>query len=216
MKKILILLLLILLCGCTSSYNLEISNDSFKESINMYIDKSIIPTTTQDGIELDDQVTPFLKNKYSAFFSNESAFYNKKVNELDDAYEVNMDYKYDEKNFKDANSLNSCFSNFIYESNKNYYIHAYGEFLCLYSDEFKISIKTKNKVIRHNADSVNGNVYTWNINQDNVLNTDIEFRVEKGMSKATFIYYVAGTIFLGALIISSIWILYKKRKENKI
>ena len=51
MKKIFLILFVLLVSGCTTNYNLEISENSFKESIDIKINKSEIPTETNpDGI----------------------------------------------------------------------------------------------------------------------------------------------------------------------
>ena len=61
-----------------------------------------------------------------------------------------MSYTYDPLEFSDSNSLNMCFENFEYELEEKYYIHASGTFYCAYSDQVKINIKTRNKVLYFN------------------------------------------------------------------
>jgi len=216
MKKIFTIIILFLLCGCSSEYTLEISNDNFKENIKSYIYKSEIPTVTYKDIELDDYITPFLKNKYSALFSNDKAYYKKVTVDLGDRYEVNMSYEYNAKKFSDSNSLKLCFDNYKFDYNDNYYIHAYGTFYCLYSNELKINIKTNNKVIKNNADSINGNVYTWNISDSNKNNVDIEFEVEKGFSYIKVIYYIIGIIALVPIAIIVYMVYSKNKNVNEI
>lgn len=216
MKKWIFLVLALLLTGCSAEYNLEISNDSFKEKIVSYIDKSEIPTEQIEDIEIDDPITPFLNNKYSALYSKDTAYYNKKVIDLENQYKVEMKYNYTAKDFSDSNSLKLCFENYEFDYEDNYYIAGYGNFMCLYSDEININIKTKNKVINHNADSVNGNVYTWVINKENADNVNIEIEIEKGFNYRKLIYpaVIIGIIIL--LITIIIAILNKRKKVNEI
>lgn len=215
MKKIIFLILILLVSGCTSNYNLEISNDSFKENINIKIDKDLIPTeSTQENIELDDPITPFLEGKQSALFSNEKVYYKKKVTYYDDYVDVTMKYNYTSNKFKDSNSLNLCFDDFVFEDDDTYYIHAYGTFYCLYTEDININIKTNNKVIKSNADSINGNVHTWIINSSNYNNVNIEFEVDKGFPWKKVLIYGSTIIVVVGGISYSIYYIYNKNKKN--
>jgi len=215
MKKIVFLLLILLVSGCTSNYELEISNDSFKENISVVINKDEIPSKpVNETIETDDQITPFLENKYSALFSNEKAYYKKKVAYYGDYINVNMKYNYNLEEFKDSNSLNLCFEEFVFENEETYYIHAYGNFYCLYTNEININIKSNNKVIKNNATSVNGNIYTWTINDSNSNNVNIEFEVEKGFSWNKILRYGIIVTIILTVIFSAIYYIYIKRKKN--
>ena len=218
MKKILFIIPLILfISGCSSTYNLEIGNDSFKENINIKFDKAEIPTESTYGeIEIDDQITPFLEEKHSAFFSKKNKYYDKKVVYYDDHIDVNLSYNYKSNEFKDANSLNSCFENFIFDDQENYYIHVYGEFYCLYSDEININIKTDNKVIRSNAISVDGNIYTWKINNDNKQEIDIEIEVSKGFPWKTIIKYIIIVVLSFIVLFAAYSYIYNKNKKNNL
>ena len=215
MKKIIFLLLILLVSGCSANYNLEISNDSFKENINVKINKNLIPEhTEQSDIEIDDPITPFLNDKTSALFSDEKAYYKKKVVHFGDYVDVTMKYNYTSEKFKDSNSLNLCFEDFVFEDKDTYYLHAYGPFYCLYTDTIIINIKTDNKVIKSNATSINGNVHTWEINASNSNNADIEFEVSKGFPWKKVLLY--GTISVGVVLIIGwfIYYVYKKNKNN--
>lgn len=215
MKKVIFLLFVLLVSGCSANYNLEISNDSFKENINVKIEKSLIPTTTtQSEIEIDDPITPFLNDKHSALFSDRKAYYKKKVVDFGNYVDVTMKYNYTSKEFKDSNSLNLCFDDFVFEEDDTYYIHAYGTFYCLYTESVNINIKTNNKVVKTNATSVNGNVYTWEINSLNSNNVDIELEVSKGFPWKKVLLYGIITIIGGTIIGYSIFYVYKKNKDN--
>lgn len=219
MKKILVITLLILfISGCSTTYNLEIGNDSFKENINIKIDKTEIPDESlYEEVESDDQITPFLEGEQPAFFKKRGKNYNKKVIYYDDYIDVNLSYNYTSKEFYDANSMNSCFEKFEFDDEENYYIHVYGEFYCLYADEIQINIKTNNKVIRSNSNSVDGNVYTWIINNYNKDDVNIELEVAKGFPWKSIIKYViiiglALTVFLGV----SYYFVKRNKKNNSI
>ena len=216
MKKILVIICLFFLSGCTSNYNLEISNNSFKENLTVYINKSEIPVKIYDDIELDDQITPFMNNKYLAIPSKEDSYYHKVVTDEGDYYKVLMNYDYTEKEFGVSTSLKNCFENYEFGYDKKYYIHGYGNFYCLYSENLTISIKTNNKVLKNNADTVNGNVYTWNINKENEKNVDIEFEVEKGFPYRKIIHIAVIVFAIVVVLFALISILKKAKKVNEL
>ena len=213
-KKILILVLLILLTGCSNEYTLKISNNKFKEDIKVIIPKSEIPEPTPeilDGqVELDDQITPFLEGKTNSLISNEE-FYKKKVIKNDDFYQVEMSYTYDEKAFNDANSINMCFEYPYLDFSENYYINLQGAFYCLYGDSVDIKIQTNNKVYSNNADEVSGNTYIWHINDNNSDYVDIRIEVDKGIS----LNVLVGILLIILFFIIIGFILFQFLKRNK-
>lgn len=215
MKKIMMIFACVILCGCTSKYTLEINNDSFKEIIDIVIDKNEIPKKSENQeseIELDDRITPFLKQDTKAIFNNDKKNYKKKVKYYDDIIKVKMSYRYNKSEFLNSNSLNLCFDDAVFTYEDEFYIHAKGTFYCLYTDEVEVNIKTKNKVSKHNADKVNGNVYTWIIDRKNYNNVDIEISMEKGISTSQIINYI---IFVVVIVIVGLVIAYKIYIKNK-
>lgn len=211
-RKFLILILLLLLTGCSTNYNLKVSNNSFKENIDLVIEKNIEVEATDEIIEKDDQVTPFLNEKTASLTTNDK-FYKKKVKDLDNYAQVQMSYKYTEDEFKNANSINLCFEYPELDFNENYYIHLQGEFYCLYGDSIDIKIETKNKVYSNNADKVDGNTYIWHINSENIDYVDIEIDIDKGVSTYDIIFVVISVIALISLLFIGIK-LYKNNKEK--
>lgn len=213
MRKIIFIFIVLLVCGCTANYNLEITEESFKETIDIKISKSLIPEKSEyPEIETDDYITPFLEEETSALFSNPNVYYNKQVQDFSTYYNIKMDYEYLPSEFKDSNSLNLCFDNFEFYEDENYYLHATGTFYCLYSDEVKINITTKNEVITNNADEIKGNTYIWNINGRNKNNIDIEFEVSKKISYMKYIKY--GLLII--LLVGIIYLINKLLTKNKI
>lgn len=213
-RKILILIILVLLCGCSNEYTLKISNDKFKENINITIPKSMIPVLTQEqidaGIEIDDQVTPFVEGKTASLITNDK-FYKKKSIEYDDYFNVQMDYTYNENEFKDANSINLCFEYPELDFSESYYINLQGSFYCLYADSVDIKIETSNKVHFNNADEIQGNTYIWHIDESNSDYVDIKIEVDKGISTSTIFLIIVSCI----LIIAVAFVGYKFYIRNK-
>lgn len=204
--------LIFICCGCSANYNLSISNDSFKENINI---NTLNPSTQEqiEDIESDDQITPLFENNYSALI-NKNSFYKKNIINNGEYSNIILDYEYNENNFGNSNLLNNCFEKFIFEKEDNYYIHAYGKFYCYYDEDIIIKIHTDNEVVRTNSNSVDGKTYTWVINNQTVDKVDIEFEVKKGFPLKKVITYSA--IILGSIFIisMSMFIILKKQEKN--
>lgn len=219
-KKIFVLVALILLItGCNNKYTLTISDKGIEENIDVNIPKAEIPKQTEKeiefGIELDDPITPFINNDQYPLFENRDVVYKKEVVEKDDAINVNLNYFYTPSEYANSNALKKCFDNYGYSYQNGYYIKASGKFYCLYSNELEISIKVKNKVIRHNADSVENNVYTWHINRDNVDNVDIEIKIEKSKNIISVVIYALAAIIIIITLILIFKFNNKRRNANE-
>lgn len=217
-KKILIIFMLFFITGCSTDYSLKISNNKFKENIDIIIPSSAIPKLSQEQIdeeiELDDQVTPFIEGKTSALTTYDK-FYKKKTFEYDNYFNVQMDYSYDEEEFKNASSINLCFEYSELDFSDNYYINLQGKFYCLYSDSIDIKIETKNKVYYNNADEIQGNTYIWHIDESNLDYVDIKIDIDKGVSKEMLVIILfAIALLIGVVIIG--YKFYTKNKEKNV
>ncbi len=183
-RKIVLFTFLLLLTGCTSEYNITISNDKIKENIVVNIPDNYIPVQTDiennDHIEIDDQVTPFIEEDQYPFLNNNDIKYDKKVVKNGNITNVTLDYTYTLDDYKKSKAFTTCFDKKSFtKTNKGYQINLTGSFYCLYGDEVKINIKTNNEVLKNNADKVKGNVYTWIINKDNSQKVDIAMELSK-------------------------------------
>lgn len=218
MKKKLIMLasILLFITGCSSKYTLVISDKGLEEIIDLTIPKSYIKEQTEEekkaDIDPDDQITPFIESDQYPLYGNSIDIYTKNVSETDDYINVSLKYFYKPSEFSNSNTLKKCFDNYGYSYENGYYLKASGKFYCLYSDEIEINIKTKNKVIEHNADKVSGNVYTWYINEGNKDNINIEIKVSKTNIVSTIVTY--GVLALIAIIVMFFVIrFYQKNKK---
>ncbi len=219
MKKLLyILLLLVCLTGCSTQYNLEISNEGIKETIVSTILDSEIPVQTKEEInahiELDDPITPFINGEHYPFSNNQEKKYNKDVKKENNSTIVTLkyDYKFDE--YKNSRAFKECFENKTFDYDKNgYLLQMTGKFYCLYGDKIEINIKTNNKVNSHNADKVSGNTYTWIINKDNMNKADIKINISKESAYQMHIIMIILDIF-GVIIIVVGYTAYKKIKNR--
>lgn len=224
MKKYLIMvLILLMICGCSNEYNLTIENDKIIEDIDVVIPKSMIYANVENErnpetyVESDDQITPFLKNDQYAL---ENKKYNKDVTEDNDNYYVNLNYVYQSDEFVNGRALTHCFENITYENERDYYlINLSGRFYCLYGENTAINIKTPNVVKDNNADKVINNTYTWVIDNDNVNDVSISIKILKKTRIES--YFLIGLIALSIVTIAIISVIVlpriiDRKKNNEI
>lgn len=213
--KIILIIACFILTGCSTEYNLEFSNDKIKEHIVANILDTDIPKQIDNPIsELDDQITPFIKNEQYPFPNNTDDKYTKKITNKSNYTEVTLDYSYSHEEFKNSKAYGTCFEEKSFEENKKgYSLNFSGSFYCLYGDSVTINIKTNNEVISHNADKVSGNTYTWVINKDNAQDTNISINISKtSMYVKPIIYIIIGVVFLVLSI--GAYIAYNKIKNR--
>lgn len=216
MKKILFLTILCLfLTGCTVNYNLEINDDTFKETIT----GDVLNIELDNGEEATDinNYDHFLTAEQPVFKKDNSTFYNKSLNNTTNGIEFEYSYSFNENNFINSRILNGCFDNYNFKVEDNkYYIQLSGQFKCNYTDT-KINLTTDYKVIAHNADKKKKNTYTWTIEKDNSQDVDLFISIDKNETNNNFslgwnIFKTIGLIIL--LILSSICIYFLKKKEQ--
>lgn len=229
MKKwLLIICLAFLMTGCDVNYNIIIDENTFDENIVLSFPKS---NTSYDDVSF------YPDNKVPVYPTEEDKkFYNSKIVEGVNSYDLIYSYSHDFYSLKNSYFINNCFHDMmITESDNQIIINSGDGFACfigddgLRADSMKININTKLKVIENNADSVNGDTYTWIINENNYLGKEIYFKVERnnksgglttlkeniikedGASSLTIVI-VLSIMIIGGLIY--LFVRYKKNKNN--
>ena len=183
MKKnrlIIIILSVFILTGCSIEYNLDITGNEFIENINVI---DLVSEDRNKETILDDH-----GNYFSVFYrapnpGNMSEFVNtfhtKTINELENGYRINYTFNFSESNIRYARSINKAFNSFIVRRNSNLLLISTDNRLRLFDSytlltQVVVNIKTDYEITNHNADSVNGNVYTWVFNRDNYTDKSIQ------------------------------------------
>lgn len=169
MKKLLLILLLVSLTGCSVDYNLEFNGNTFVENIKIgKFEKNDIP-------EFDYLQMYAIDNLDNQEFYDVN-YFNKYLT---------LKYKYDYDEFRLSNVFNSCYDNssITYDDNY-YYIITSDKFECLdylgySSDEVIINFKTDYLVEESNADVIKGKVHTWIVNADNYNDKKIRLKIHK-------------------------------------
>ncbi|MBR3199273.1 MAG: hypothetical protein IKG27_04590 [Bacilli bacterium] len=234
MKKVLILLFCIfLLTGCDVTYNLDIDGDIYKETTNIIENYDSVKdhNTLNYAYNLFDIYLnkPIPISSLSPFVSetNEKLdnviYYD--VKDLSDDENFGMEYTgtFDNKNLiSDSNILAFAVGRTAIEKNEKTIkieaqnIKIFKQFKNL--DNITVNLKTKNKVINHNADNVSKNVYTWYINKNNYDSKiiSIEYRtnnklIDFNSPMVRFTVVLTILILVGFIIYLLINTLYKKK-----
>lgn len=226
-KNIMIIICLFLFTGCDVTYNITI-DDKIEELTNFYFEESDYSYDTYYADYGDDNISNFsnideftqsiYNEDYLAFdgdFNNQELYNVQKIN---DGISLNYSYKYD--NFDKSSIFNYCGDIVEYQTGNDTVSISVNDFYnCFMSeydpalDDLTINIKTNLKVLENNADSVNGNVYTWNINKDNSSVKRVYIKVKKGSDY--FSMFIDIGIVIGFVIVIVLLVFLVKKKIAK-
>lgn len=237
MKKVLLVLCIILLTGCSGEYNLTIT-DKKKVEENL-----IISISNEEILETNSSVEEYLDH-YKYVYSTAENFkgyeIKTKKSKPNSYFKVRRNYK-DLEQYVKSNSFKSMFiyadildtgKYLEFTSSRNDYIYNYQNNMLISEedkyDSFDINIKFYNEVVEHNADEVDekNNIYTWHVDVNRSADDSfIHFKlgpkvlylvklkdyIMKNIITVIFISSIFGVI---ALIL--LYILYKNKKNNEI
>lgn len=176
MKKIITLLAVTLLTGCSATYDININKDSINDNIKIYTDSKIIKNATEDeALKFSEKIGEWERG-YD--------YYQREIYTTDKitGYEYTYDFKYEE--YDAMSQIRKCYKDFefIYEKN-TITINTSKEFLCknYYKDvnKLELNISSEYEIINSNADSKSNNIHTWNINSSNYKNKPISITITK-------------------------------------
>lgn len=230
-KKILILILLIfMISGCSVEVNVSISDMKIKESSDITVlenalyTKEILRTSFRDYIPIyaEDLIVDTIPDQP---FSG-TLYYNKNTTDLENGYRFNYSYDFDIDKYGDARTIKEGFRDYSYSyRNDIISLSTDNEGLIYFNDyplleEVTVNIKTDYLVEENNADSVNGNTYTWVFNKDSKKSIDIVIDTSKSGDRVLGIVNVSTVITIGVVIgivlIILVLLLIRNRKNNKI
>lgn len=212
-KKIIILLFVIILTGCSGTYNLKFNDDlSIKEELNVEI-----PSTEENKQKTLDlfknnkinnkkysikSSNNRLKIKYSEeYISIEDYIVNSNLYHLlFDSISYDKTDKYIEVEAKNALDLKN---NSIYKVN-NYDISL-----------FQINLESTHKILSSNYDQKEGNIYFWTIDE-NTKEKEINFKISTDYYKNKIVYLVPLIIIGLVIVISFIYLYNRIRKTNRL
>ena len=220
-KNILYLaLLLFLLTGCSAEYNLTIANDSYKEELN--VDNVKIDNISDLILPLDYEIDEY---DIDMVKPGDDGFYSAKLDK--NGYSLFHTFNYN--SFIKSTLLNSCYDRVdVVKNSKKIYISTVGSFRCYDNykvDDIKVNVISKYKLVDTNADSIKNNVYSWNINRDNLdKGIYIEFVLPKrssekkqniGINNDSNFYLFIFQASLILLLLVIIMVIKKKNAEDE-
>lgn len=230
-KKILTLILLIfMVSGCSVEVNLDISDNKIKESNDITVlenaiyTKEILRTSFRDYIPIyaSDLIVDTVPDQP---FSD-VLYYNKNTTDLGNGYRFNYSYDFDIDKYGDARTIKDGFRDYSYSyRNDIISLSTDNEGFIYFNDyplleEVTVNIKTDYLVEENNADSVNGNTYTWVFNKDSKKSIDIVIDTSKSGDRVLGIVNVSTVITIGVVIgivlVILVLLLIKNKKNNKI
>jgi len=216
-KIVLLIVILLSLTGCSFEYNIKIDTNTISEENIVYI-----PNTDKNNIKLEVEK---LVSKYTGP-TNSLGMYKQSV--IEDNNNFGMSYKknYDTLNdYNNSLSFSICYDNYkLIKEKDKIVISTSKRFNCFnkYSelDDVTINIDSSLEVESSNADEVNGNIYTWNINKSNADNKPINIvlkpnteQKEKQRQLSVVLLVIAAFILLGIIVFL---IRTRGKRKNKI
>ncbi len=217
---IFIIVSILLLTGCNANFNVKIEDNMIKQEALINMTNS--ETNGKYVVDALSDMVLDVEND-SEFLGYFTIIGNKKSNPL------NASINYNLNNYDFDYALSFCYDNQNITYNNNILTISANNFNCFQKyniiNGININVTTGYKVLEHNADSVNGNTYTWNINKNNSNNIklsldttidEIKQNEEQKQENKKNITLIVG-ITIGSLILGlaiAMYIMYQK--NNKI
>ncbi len=205
-KRLLFIGLICICCGFTDKYTISYDNNVIKEKIEYYFNKNVY-SIANDYLDLEDGDFIEADIVYSDIKATADKNYVKEFS--DNGTKVTLTAEYDLDEYKNAYNINSCFENVkFYRTNKYYVINLSGKLLC---ENFETLEFISNDKVKTNSDSVNGNIYTWNLKETN----NIEISIRKISEEFKLIIYIL-IVLLVIVLTGGTYIIIKSKKNNTI
>lgn len=211
MKRIILLLSLLFITGCSVQYDLDIDNNIIKEVGTSYFSIKELE---------NEKIEEKIRKLVSKYFINDDILIGQSTdyfNTNDNAgYKISNKYKTDE--IMNISIPFYCYENVEIINNKNVIsISTDDSFLCYnYYDELEevtIHISSDLKNISNNADFIDGKDYYWYIKKDDSKSIQFSFKKDNNFN----LYLIAIIlIVIGLSVIVSMILLNKNKKNNQL
>ena len=186
LQTIIVLISIIMLCGCEATYTITIDKNNINEKIEVLDNVSSTRTVTDIMDNYKKQYPVYSNSDWvDADYSRDAneEYYKQTYNIDNNGYHLYYEYTYPIQKFKEANSLNYSYEykEITYKNNILSISMGSPNNRLKYVDEFTnltVNIVTDYTVIKNNADSVIGNRYIWYENKENNDTKKINFEVD--------------------------------------
>ena len=216
-KIALLVVILLSLTGCSFEYNIKINTNTITEKNIVYMSNA-----SKDNIKQE------VENLVSSYTgpTNSLGMYSQSITEKNNTFSMSYKKTYDTLNdYNNSLSFSTCYDNYkLLKEKEKIVLSTSKEFNCFSKykelDSVTININSELEVISSNADEVNNNVYTWNINKSNANNKSINIVLKPNTEKVEHKkeFGVALLILLVFIIFGLIVLLIrlKGKRKNKI
>ncbi len=231
-KRINILLVLLLLTGCTCEYDLKISKETYKEEIKL------IASNTEENNQLNQKwIIPINREIYNHPGDSETP-----IPADTEIYKYTLSgntlifsYNFDGNQYQKSSAVANCYNTLTVTNYMNSMILSTSKNAICFEQyptltNLIVNITIDGKVSSHNADRVNGNVYTWQINRNNASSKAINLVIDNlndepttsklnnnsstnSTTKKDYTLYIFCGILL--IVIVVIYIIFNKIKNNE-
>lgn len=180
MKKLLLLISILLLTGCTCEYNLNIDNLTYQEQIIIRGDSK------EEANDLNQEwEIPVNKEEYN-IGGDEDTTISSNIDTYKYEFKNNtlkLNYDFTMNSIINSSAISNCYNKVTVVNHDNKTIISTSPKINCFSKypnltKLTVNIKTNKNVINHDADSVNGNIYTWNFTKstssDKAINLTLE------------------------------------------
>lgn len=213
MKKVILIIFILLLTGCTANYEVNIKNNKITEKLTLIESNSLnFDKKLESGStirKLFDSIVNS-KDQYA-----ELVYEAKSINTNDT---LGIEYNsIKDKQIENLSALSTCYTDsristlngvVTIETGNNFECYEYYELL----DSVRVIINIDNEVLESNEDERQGNSYIWNITKNGNKNIKFSYRekLDKGQNRNISIIYI---IFIILIVI--IMLLYMIKNKNK-
>ncbi|MBE6154112.1 MAG: hypothetical protein E7163_00850 [Firmicutes bacterium] len=176
MKRIIMLIVLLGVCGCSAEYNININKDNIEEVIKL------------QALNNEDEIEYYNSNKNSSitpYFGTIDKFYD--ISFDDNIRTITLKYIYDDNIiYSYSKAFEGCFENSnIVTNESNEIIFQASGFLCQsydYTDVLNLNVNVTvddYDVVKHNANNVKNNIYSWNMVNGNFPDIYLKIKDKK-------------------------------------
>lgn len=210
-KILIIILLVIVLSGCSANYNIKISGDKVEENVSLIVtDKTKLEYSNDSGVTL--------KEIFDSLLEEDQFVKSTATTELideDNKYGVKYNNSYDINDIVSNTLISQCYDNpIIMIENNILTIDSGTNFTCFDNYELfetlEVTIDTDYKVLSNNANDVNGNKYKWNIDRLSENRIMMSLSLEKSDNSIILLVII---ISISAMIGFIVYNNFKRKQE---
>ena len=237
-KMLLLFIMMFFFTGCDVVYNLEFSDNIFKENVEAVTDSSNLNGKDSNlfNIYLNKPIPLSNRSPFQPE-SNEKLegidYYD--INDISTESEIGLQFSgnFDNNNVNNSNLINFAAEDYNITTEKNKTIISVSDVSKFFIQFPSLNTLTVNltvnyKVGDNNADEINGNVYTWKFDRDNYKNKSISIVIKKRSDASvavndfisTFINTIKNNylvfVLLGIVLVVGIVYFYLKKRQEKI